>query len=207
MYMHIEDWPNATRVAETYDPPAIPDVHVQQGKLLIEAKNYAAAEEHFLIASRPELVLDMYREAGMFQEALKIAQTHLPHLVPEINAQLQAGQFKGSNTNKQINKATDIAAMGKSYEQKGRWNDAIELYMTSNETDISLMERAIEVSRTHVPNRTVEIAVKVADRLVLMKREEQAASILFEVGRFDDAINICLKSKKFDKAKSLANGK
>ena len=44
--------------------------------------------------------------------------------------------------------------MGKSYEQKGRWNDAIELYMNSNETDITLMERAIEVSRTHVPNRT-----------------------------------------------------
>ena len=34
----------------------------------------------------------------MFQEALKIAQTHLPHLVPEINAQLQAGQFKGNKT-------------------------------------------------------------------------------------------------------------
>ena len=29
-----------------------------------------------------------------------------------------------------------------------------------------------------------------------MKREEQAASIMFEVGRFDDAINICLKAKK-----------
>ena len=48
-------------MAEAYDPPSISDIHVQQGKLFIEAKNFSAAEEHFLIASRPELVLDMYR--------------------------------------------------------------------------------------------------------------------------------------------------
>ncbi len=37
-------------------------------------------------------------------------------------------------------------------------------------------------------------------------REEFAAEVLFEVGRHEDAIRVCLQGKKFDKAKKLAQG-
>lgn len=46
----------------------------------------------------------------------------------------------------------------------------------------------------------------VSRRLVDIKREESAADILFEIGRQDEAISVCLIGKKFDKAKSLAQG-
>ena len=164
------------------------------------------AEDHFLQASRPELVLDMYRDHGMFNEALKIAQSHLPHMLPEINAALKAGQFKsgnsggsgsGSGTSKlstgntlvTTNKS-DILQLGKTYESKKQWGDAMDIYLTNPDYDISLYERAIELARVHMPNRAVEIAVDVAKRLVGMRKEEQAASILFEVGRFDEAIQV-----------------
>jgi intraflagellar transport protein 172 len=204
MYMHIEDWPNALRVAENYDPPSIPDIHAQQGKLLIELKKYSNAEEHFLIASQPELALEMYKDVGMFNDAMRIAQMHLPHKIPEVTAAIQSGQFKGSKQT--ISKSTDIVALGKSYEQSRRWAEAIDLYMTNGENDNMLYERAIEIARSNLPNKVMEISVEVSRRLVKNRKEEQAANILFEVGRFDDAITICLTAKKFDKAKELAKG-
>jgi len=65
---------------------------------------------------------------------------------------------------------------------------------------------AVEVARNYVPNRYVEVSLDVSRRLVDLKREESAADILFEIGRQDEAISVCLSGKKFDKAKSLAQG-
>ena len=51
--------------------------------------------------------------------------------------------------------------------------------------------------------RVVEFALEASRRLVLNKKEEAAAELLFEVGRKDEAINLCINAKKFDKAKIL----
>jgi hypothetical protein len=42
--------------------------------------------------------------------------------------------------------------------------------------------------------------------LVSGKKEESAANILFEIGRTDDAVNVCLKAQLYDTAKRLAGG-
>jgi hypothetical protein len=52
----------------------------------------------------------------------------------------------------------------------------------------------------------VEIALEVSRRLVSVRREEFAADILFEVGRHDEAIDVCVTGGKFDKAKALSQG-
>ena len=66
--------------------------------------------------------------------------------------------------------------------------------------------RAVEIARSHVPNKLVEVALEVSRRLVSSGREEAAADVLFDVGRQDEAISVCLAAKKFDKAKALAAG-
>ena len=48
MYMHIEDWSAALRVAENYDPPSVPDIHVQQGKLLVENKQFKVRQSIYI---------------------------------------------------------------------------------------------------------------------------------------------------------------
>jgi intraflagellar transport protein 172 len=58
-----------------------------------------------------------------------------------------------------------------------------------------IWERAIEIALNYVPNRHVEIALEVSRRLVELNKEESAADILFEIGRHEDAINICITGK------------
>lgn len=48
--------------------------------------------------------------------------------------------------------------------------------------------------------------MEVSRRLVDLNREEPAADILFEIGRHEEAINVCLSGKHFDKAKQLSHG-
>ena len=50
------------------------------------------------------------------------------------------------------------------------------------------------------------MALEVAKRLVAIKRDENAADVLFDVGRHEEAVNVCLAAKCFEKAKALAKG-
>ena len=209
MYVHQQDWENAIRVAESYDPVAIPDVYIANAKSKADALDYKAAEELYLSASRPELCLAMYQELDDWTNALRIAQLHLPHRVAEVNqsynnANARAG--KGSTK-------TEFLKMGRSLEQSKQWSQAIDTYMNAKTNVIDsandleeIWERAIEIARSYVPNRHVEIALEVSRRLVDLQREEAAADVLFEIGRHDESITICLNGKKYDKAKSLSHG-
>ncbi len=209
MYVHQQDWPSALRVAEGYDPTAIPDVYVAQAKVKAEAGEFKAAEELYLSASRPELALAMYQEADRWSEALNLAKMHLPHRVAEVNGGYQSSQTrkgKGSSKN-------DYMAVGRSLEQTKQWDQAIDAYLNAKSslidsaTDLEdIWSRAIEVARNFVPNRHVKVAIEVSRRLVEIKRVEAAADILFEVNRHDEAVNICIENRKYDKAKALAQG-
>ena len=63
-YVHQQDWENASRVAERYEPVAIPDVYTAHAKAVAEAGDFKLAEELYLSASRPELALVMYQETN-----------------------------------------------------------------------------------------------------------------------------------------------
>lgn len=209
MYVHLQDWSNALRVAENFDPAAVSDVFVAHGRVKSDAGEHAAAEELFVAASRPELALEMYQEADLWNEAMRVAQLHLPHRVAEVNSAFQSSQ---SRTGKGGTKS-DFLTTGRSLEQSKQWSQAIDAYLNAKRTKIDsvedleeLWDRAIEIARNHCPNRHVEVALEVSKRLVELKREESAADVLYEIGRHEEAINVCLAGKRFEKAKSLSQG-
>ena len=85
MYIHQQDWAQAGRVAEQYDPSAMPDVFVAQARVAVERKDFTRAETLFISAKKPELALKSYKEAGRWQDAIRVAKRHLPHKLSEIN--------------------------------------------------------------------------------------------------------------------------
>lgn len=209
MYVHQQDWANAIRVAEAYDPVAIPDVFTAQAKNKADSGDFRAAEEFYLSASRPELALAMYQEMDMWNDALRLAQLHLPHRVAEVNAGYQNSQARNG---KGVNK-NDYLSIGRSFEQSKQWSQAIDAYLNAKQNKIDsandlemIWEKAIEVARSHVPNRHVEVALEVSRRLVDIKKDEAAADVLFEIGRQEEAIDICIRARNFDRAKKLAQG-
>jgi intraflagellar transport protein 172 len=209
MYVHQQDWVSALRVAENYDPATVADVLIAQARAAADSGDYSKAEELYLTAARPELALVMYQENDMWTEALNLAQLHLPHRAAEVNMAYQQAQARaGKGSNKQ-----DFMSAGRQLEQSQQWSQAIDNYLGArkekigNITDLEdIWCRAIELARNHVPNRQVEIALEVSRRLVDVSRHETAADILFEIGRADEAIDVCVSGKKFEKAKQLSQG-
>lgn len=209
MFIHVSDWKSALRVAENHDSSAIPTVYVAHATERVAAKAYGEAEDLYLAASKPEQALAMYQDAEMWQDAIRIAQKHLPHRTAELNSMYHSAQARaGKGSSK-----TDFVAVGRQLEQSRQWGQAIDVYLSARAGKVDaaveveeLWERAVEIARANVPNRYVEVASDVARRLVEIKREEAAADTLFEAGRQDEAIQLLINSKKFDKARALAKG-
>ena len=68
MYVHQQDWVSAIRVAENYEPAAVPDVYIAQARVKADASDHKAAEDLYILAARPELALVMYQviDADLF---------------------------------------------------------------------------------------------------------------------------------------------
>ena len=90
MYVHQQDWANATRVAETSEPASMPEVLAAQGRALIERSEFTKAEALFVKAKKPELAVKAYKEAGRWNDATRIAREFLPHKVGELMAEHNA---------------------------------------------------------------------------------------------------------------------
>jgi len=210
MYVHQQDWASALRVAENFDPATVPDVLIAQARAKADGGDHKAAEELYLSASRPELALVMYQEADNWAAALKLAQMHLPHRVAEVNRAYQQAEARaGKGSSK-----SDYLLAGRALEQQKQWGQAIDNYLGARKDRIDspadleeVWSRAIEIARNYLPNRHVEVALEVGRRLADIGRAEAAADVLFEVGRHEEAVNVCIAAKKYDKARALSQGK
>lgn len=96
MYVHQQDWANATRVAESSDPAAAADVLVAQAKVLIERSEFTKAEALYVRAKKPELAVKAYKDASRWNDATRIAREFLPHKVNELMAE-HAAYLRGES--------------------------------------------------------------------------------------------------------------
>ena len=62
----------------------IQDILIGQASQAFINKEYQNAEAFLLRAEKPEIAVDLYREAGRLADALRVAKEYAPTLVPEI---------------------------------------------------------------------------------------------------------------------------
>jgi intraflagellar transport protein 172 len=91
MYEHKQDWHSALQVARQYHPESVTKVFLNQAKFQLERRDFGKAEQCFINAKEPEKALNMYQEARMYGEALRVANKHAPHLVNQINENFSRG--------------------------------------------------------------------------------------------------------------------
>ena len=98
MFIHQQDWVSATRVAESYEPAALPDVLVAQARAAVTGNDLQRAETLFISAKKPQLALKMYSDAFKWQDAIRVAKRHLPHKLAEVNESYSAYSKNGGNS-------------------------------------------------------------------------------------------------------------
>ena len=90
MWVHQQEWDIAQRIAEASDPASVPDVLCAHAKVLAEGRDFGEAEALLLRARRPEVAVRMYKEAGQWDDALRIAEDYLPAKAQELRLEAAA---------------------------------------------------------------------------------------------------------------------
>ena len=133
MYIHQQDWDNAMRVAEKFDPAAVPEVLAAEGRAALDRGEFAKAEELFISASKPEMALAMYQDQRMWPEAIRVAQRHLPHRVNEVNMAYQGAQAAVGKGGSKL----DYLSAGRGWEDSKQWGQAIDTYLNARKEVIA----------------------------------------------------------------------
>ena len=210
MYIHQQAWAEALAVANKYDPSASPDVYVSHARAEADAGQHQHAEELFMLAAKPELALSMYRDAGMWTEALALAQRHLPHQLAEVSlAYSQAEAQRGTGGTK-----VDFLSAGQQWEQQKQWGRAIEAYLNARPGLLEdpkeleeIWECAIDVARRHMsPEKLRDIVTNVTLKLREIGRHEAASELLRELNDIDGAVRCAMEGRCWAKARELAIG-
>jgi len=208
MYVHQQDWPNATRVAESSEPGSVPDVLVAQAKVLVERSEFTKAEALYVRAKKPELAVKAYKEAQRWNDTLRIAKEFLPHKVSELMAEHQA-YLRGDSVQPESDEA--LIAPARALEEGREFSKAIDAYLgvtaerTKNHDSLEEMwENAVKLAMNHVPERIPEVVATVSKRLVEIKRFAQAAELYEGIDAHREAIDVYMAGQMWDQARALA---
>ncbi|CAH8646361.1 unnamed protein product [Schistosoma rodhaini] len=219
MYVHNQDWDSAARVASEHDPDSINDVLLGQARLAFGEKEFAQAEALLLRAQRPDMAVRVYREAGMWEEAIRVAETYLPNRAEELKEELReermhaitGGQRLSNRKQSTDHQKTSISTMNeltnsitnnyflqaKNYESNGEYLRAVESYLkiTPNTND-SITPELCEHAWLHATN----LAVKFLPTESSVKVTELVASRLASIERHTLAGELLLSIDKIHKA-------
>lgn len=227
MYVHQQDWASAMRVAETCDPSSLADVLVAQARAAVERKDWPRAEALFVRAKRPELAVGALKDAGRWQDAVRLTKEFLPHKLQEVNAdyaRFQRGEYVpsaqpgaaggggsgGGPGGAGAAAAKQMVAGARALEEGRDFSKAIDAYLRvttehsgSHELLEAAWEGAVKLAMSHVPGRTAEVVGVVAGRLVAIGRATQAAELLEGTGAYRQALEVHMAAGQWEQARAL----
>eukprot|EP01013_Petalomonas_cantuscygni_P006238 TRINITY_DN1715_c0_g1_i1.p1 TRINITY_DN1715_c0_g1~~TRINITY_DN1715_c0_g1_i1.p1 ORF type:complete len:1783 (-),score=555.37 TRINITY_DN1715_c0_g1_i1:358-5706(-) len=170
MYVEEQDWVNAMRVADTYDPSAVADVYVAQARVAFERQDYHVAESFLLKAQRPDLLVKIYCDAKMWDEARKIAKEHCPERLADI-------------VEKAVQGVEDPVEAGDMLLKEGEhFAQAIEKYLSATTEHVSDQEKlsevwlkAVDVAANHAKDKLLATLRSASERLCGISHYQTAA--------------------------------
>jgi intraflagellar transport protein 172 len=204
MYIHQQDWANAMRVAEQCDPASVSDVFVAQARVLVERKEFQRAEGLFISASKPELALQAYQEARLWQDAMRVAKRYLPHKLSEVNMAYQRASTGEPGTKE------EFVARARMWEDSRQWGQAIDAYLSVTQEQLAdhdalveLWQAAVQLATQHERERINDVCNQAAGLLRGIQRFEPAAELYKDIDRIDEAVECYISGQVWNKARAL----
>ncbi|KAI8848693.1 hypothetical protein BC829DRAFT_443633 [Chytridium lagenaria] len=153
MYIHNENWESAFSVAETYDPNSVGEVLIGQAKVSFDRKDYSTSETLLLRAQRPDLAIKLYKDAGLWKDAIRFAKEYLPNKLSEVHEDYDPRLL----------------------EQQKDFNRAIDMYLKFNTpqiTDLSFLEEVWEKAVALAIKFVPDVATKSSRPRIVGKARE-----------------------------------
>ncbi|XP_046728666.1 intraflagellar transport protein 172 homolog isoform X1 [Silurus meridionalis] len=205
MYLHIQDWTGAQRVAEAHDPDSMADVLVDQAKCCIEQKDFQKAEAFLLRAQRPELAIKYYRDAEMWSDAMRICKEYIPNKLSILQEEYEKEIAKNGSRG-----AEGIIEQAREWEQTGEYARAVDCYLKVNDLSnvpllVTCWIKAAELAIKFLTReKAVGVVQVVGPRLVQHKKYNAAAELYLNLDLIKEAVDAFMEAEEWNKAKRIA---
>ena len=162
------------------------DLYKEEAEKMIEKNNLVAAERLYLLAGHSEIAINMWKNLGNYEEALRLIKCYRRDLMEGMNkfiANKKESEGKLSEAEPFYTAAKDWLGAVNMYRKKNMWSDAIRVAKLS---EVSVLNRVAYAYSIHLG--------------------ERAQEILLDLDILDNAIYFAVDSEEFEAAINLANG-
>ncbi|CAL1585627.1 unnamed protein product [Knipowitschia caucasica] len=203
MYIHTKDWPSAQRVAEAYDPLSVNEVLESEATECFAQRDFSRAETLLLRAQRPELTVQLYKNAHMWSDALRICKEFLPNHLSKLQEEFEQDASKKGNNGAEV-----LLEQAREWEAAGEHLRAVDCYLKVND-ESKLQEKcwmkAAELSIKFLsPEKAVEVVKLVGPRLARLRQFKAAAELYMNVDLIREAVDVFIYGEEWNKAKRVA---
>ncbi|KAH3760349.1 intraflagellar transport protein [Pelomyxa schiedti] len=179
MYNDIQDWDNAARVADQYCPEAHQDIFLAKGSCAENQKDFLRAEHAYLKANKPDIAIEMYKNAGMNGDVSRLVSEY-PSFAPAGSG----GKVPGS-----------------------KFSSSIESMLQTGRKDPSYFIKAAKLVQQQNPTQLDDIVDSIAQQLQEQSRYDALAALYLELGNVKQAIMTYAQASMWKEAKELADTK
>jgi intraflagellar transport protein 172 len=213
MWVHQQNWTEAMRVAEAHDQSAIMEIWEDKARKRLEAKDFTAAEECFIAAKKPEEAVKAYKQANMWEDAMRVAREQIPRMLQQLMQERTLHESRAGASGPQT--VEYLVSQAKMFEQQMNYTAAIQRYLTitsehTQDTSILLnnWQAAALLAIDHIAerdmNQMMQVIGTISRRMCEIGRHQEAANIWLDANCDKEAIEVYLQGNMFEEARALA---
>ncbi|XP_066261495.1 intraflagellar transport protein 172 homolog [Euwallacea similis] len=207
MYVHAQNWIAALRVAESHEPTAVSEVLQAQAAQSFKEKQFSEFEMLLLRAQMPELIVQKYKAAEMWVDALRVCKDYLPYLHPTLQTEYSASHH-GKNTDVSVE---TLLSRANEWALAGQHKQAIDclLQVNTSITEPSIVKRALlraadMVNKFLFGQDALTVIKSLSPRLIEMGEYSAAAQLYISMELMKEAIDTFIAAEDWIKARKVA---
>ncbi|XP_015430536.1 PREDICTED: intraflagellar transport protein 172 homolog [Dufourea novaeangliae] len=196
MYIHTRDWEAAEDVAQSLNHDAVAQVLIARASEAADAQDYSLAETLLLRAHKPEMIIDHYKKAGMWSEALRVCREYLPSQEANLRRELgqKAASLGGANAFEEAKKWLEV----------GEVKAALDILILDPQAPRSSLIRAAEILLHQAdPETAAQVGGDLGSRLFAIGEHALAAQVFLQADRLKDAIDSLVSVGEWDRARRI----
>ncbi|XP_071580277.1 intraflagellar transport protein 172 homolog isoform X2 [Temnothorax nylanderi] len=196
MYIHSRDWESAEDVARSHSQEAVAQVLIARAAEAAEGQDYATAEALLLRAHKPEIIIEHYKTAGMWSEALRVCREYLPSQEAALRRELgqRSAGLDGANALEEARKWLDL----------GEVRSALDTLILNPQAPRSYLIRAADILLHQAdPETAAEIGGDLGARLFSVGEHALAAQVFLQADRLKDAVSSLVAVGEWDRARRI----
>uniref|UniRef100_A0A146M0F0 Intraflagellar transport protein 172 n=2 Tax=Lygus hesperus TaxID=30085 RepID=A0A146M0F0_LYGHE len=207
MYMDHKKWDDAERIAESSnDESLMQEVLHAQAADEFRQKNFEKFEALNLRARKPDAIVALYKEAGMWMEALRVCTDYMPAKLSALQAEYD--KTVGTRNTRDVGVLLNEA---RQWENNGQYLTAVKCYLKVNQnncpdnnTIVKALSEAARITNNYLDGVEALGVVKLlGPKLIEMRQHNMAAQLFMSVDLIKEALDTLIANEDWQRAMKI----